>query len=409
MPLACLAPLGALEGVQFFSLQKGAHEEEAKTPPPGLQFVNLGPELDDFRDTAAVISHLDLVICVDTAVAHLAGALGKPVWLMLPKVAEWRWLEGRKDSPWYPTMRLFRQDHEGEWGDVIEQVRVALLERMRGAAGVPSPNYHGATPFQDADATSMAMVASGHCAGLSAVAETRLGIVQYLPDEALAGDSVRWYGELLQPQLDLLARLVRPMATVLEAGSGTGAHAIFLASAIGVEGHLILYESRPVLRQILQQNLSAHRVQNVTLMQRTMVGSSAAAGTEFAGNYVARPAVLGSLTETVDELQLDRLDLIKINAGMVANEVIAGAAATLWRLRPSLFIAVQDHATLTESAARVREFGYRCWRMDVAWFNPENFNRRDDDIFAGRTALALLAIPEESEVDVAQNGCVELS
>ena len=98
--------------------------------------ANLGPELEDFADTAAVISQLDLVICVDTAVAHLAGALGKPVWLMLQKDPDWRWMLEREDSPWYPTMRLFRQRGYGDWSEVIERVKVALEQRKVVLSGI---------------------------------------------------------------------------------------------------------------------------------------------------------------------------------------------------------------------------------------------------------------------------------
>jgi ADP-heptose:LPS heptosyltransferase len=76
----------------------------------------------DFSDTAAIISHLDLVISIDTSVAHLAGAMGKNVWVLLPKIPDWRWLLDRNDSPWYPTMRLFRQKQQGDWTQVIHQV-----------------------------------------------------------------------------------------------------------------------------------------------------------------------------------------------------------------------------------------------------------------------------------------------
>ncbi|NJM28085.1 MAG: glycosyltransferase family 9 protein [Pseudanabaena sp. RU_4_16] len=79
------------------------------------QIVDLRDRLNDFADTAAIIAQMDLVITVDTAVAHLAGSLGKPVWVMLPFAADWRWMLGREDSPWYPTMRLFRQRQNGDW------------------------------------------------------------------------------------------------------------------------------------------------------------------------------------------------------------------------------------------------------------------------------------------------------
>jgi tetratricopeptide (TPR) repeat protein len=129
MALARLAPLGAVPGVSFVSLQKGARAEEAKTPPPGLTLHDWTDELWDFADTAALISALDLVISVDTSVAHLAGALGKPVWVLNRYDACWRWLYGRTDSPWYPSLRLFRQSRYDEWDSVIEEVSAALRER----------------------------------------------------------------------------------------------------------------------------------------------------------------------------------------------------------------------------------------------------------------------------------------
>jgi tetratricopeptide (TPR) repeat protein len=126
MKLARLAPLGQAPGVRFFSLQKGAAATEAKTPPAGMELVDWTQELKDFADTAALIANLDLVIAVDTAVAHLAGAMGKPVWTLLPYAADWRWMLERRDSPWYPTMRLFRQPYGGDWDSVIARVVEAL-------------------------------------------------------------------------------------------------------------------------------------------------------------------------------------------------------------------------------------------------------------------------------------------
>jgi hypothetical protein len=130
--LLTLAPLGGVPA-HFVSLQKGAGEEEA--PPAGMTLHAIGPQLRDFADTAAVIANLDLVISVDTAVAHLGGALGKPCWLLLPDYrCDWRWMTERDDTPWYPSMRLFRQSRAGDWTPVIDAVRRALSAFLTSGA-----------------------------------------------------------------------------------------------------------------------------------------------------------------------------------------------------------------------------------------------------------------------------------
>ena len=143
MPLATLEPLLELPGVHFFSLQVGAAAEQRMAWPQGrMRILDLALDPGNLADTAAKILHLDLVVAVDTAVVHLAGALGKAVWVMLPWVPDWRWLLERDDSPWYPTMRLFRQEKRGAWGPVVARVREALAElaalpevAVSGAAG----------------------------------------------------------------------------------------------------------------------------------------------------------------------------------------------------------------------------------------------------------------------------------
>jgi tetratricopeptide (TPR) repeat protein len=126
IPFERLAPMLAVRDVQYVSLQKELPQADAQalraTPP----VLDLAAELDDFADTAAVVANLDLVITVDTALAHLAGAMRKPVWILLPFSPDWRWLIGREDSPWYPTARLFRQPRIDDWASVIERVAAEL-------------------------------------------------------------------------------------------------------------------------------------------------------------------------------------------------------------------------------------------------------------------------------------------
>jgi len=131
--LAALAPLWSVPGVRFVSLQPGRAAQGANPPPEAQPLLALGHELRDFADTAAALEAIDLLITVDTSIAHLAGALGKPCWVLLPwHKTDWRWLRDRDDSPWYPAgMRLFRQAHRGDWAGVVARVRAALEARIR--------------------------------------------------------------------------------------------------------------------------------------------------------------------------------------------------------------------------------------------------------------------------------------
>jgi len=132
IPLAEFAPLAALPGVQLVSLQKGFGTEQIATVD--FSVLDLSARLDQaagpFMDTAAVIRNLDLVVTADTAMAHLAGALGAPVWVAMRRWPDWRWQREREDSPWYPTLRLFRQSQFGQWSDVFERMAAAVEKRL---------------------------------------------------------------------------------------------------------------------------------------------------------------------------------------------------------------------------------------------------------------------------------------
>ena len=132
--IALVDLLGSLDGagVTFVSLQKDVRSHDRATLAARADILHCGEELRDFDDTAAWIEAMDLVISVDTSVAHLAGALGKPVWVLLPYAPDWRWLLEREDSPWYPTARLFRQPRSGDWDGVLLAVACALTQESGG-------------------------------------------------------------------------------------------------------------------------------------------------------------------------------------------------------------------------------------------------------------------------------------
>jgi tetratricopeptide (TPR) repeat protein len=138
IPLASLGPLFERTGVSFYSLQMGAGRAQLESSPLPLDLpildlpiidlpiIDLSEQIGDMADTAALLEHLDLLIGVDTSVVHLAGALGRPVWMLTPAAPDWRWMSGREDSPWYPTLRLFRQKKLGDWQPVVARIAAEL-------------------------------------------------------------------------------------------------------------------------------------------------------------------------------------------------------------------------------------------------------------------------------------------
>jgi tetratricopeptide (TPR) repeat protein len=137
-PLKAFMQAFAHPNVQLYSLQKGPLEKDLKSLPTDGPIVDLAPLINDFADSAAALSELDLVIMTDSAIAHLCGALGKPVWVLLSFEAFWLWLLDRADSPWYPSMRLFRQKSWGDWGGVFDAASSALLEHVISRQAAPA-------------------------------------------------------------------------------------------------------------------------------------------------------------------------------------------------------------------------------------------------------------------------------
>ncbi len=170
-PLAAFAPLAQVDGVRLYSLQKGAGAEQLNEWGEKLDIADFSAELGDFADTAAFMAELDLVIACDTSVAHLAGALGVPVWLAVPKAGDWRWLTNRDDSPWYPTMRLFRQEARGDWAGVAARVACALEEVGRGGTALTSLVGEPARARVDVVKASTAPAEPGHQAPVEPSAE----------------------------------------------------------------------------------------------------------------------------------------------------------------------------------------------------------------------------------------------
>jgi hypothetical protein len=183
----------------------------------------------------------------------------------------------------------------------------------------------------------------------------------------------------------------------VEIGPGVGIHAIFLANLIGKSGHLILYESRSLFEQLLRQNLATNGIAQITIMRNRALGA-----------LDEHPQKGNQYCEALDELGLSELSLLKLNENCDALSVIDGSTETIWRLRPLLFTPARDDAEFSAIRRRIKDLGYRTWRIETTLFNPQNFNRRTDDIFSGRTGLSLLGVPEEIRLEFALAGAIEI-
>jgi hypothetical protein len=212
----------------------------------------------------------------------------------------------------------------------------------------------------------------------------RDGIMQHLPDYDDEARSLARLGEYAVAELDLLATLITPEAWVVEAGSGFGSHALWLARTLSPHARVFLYEDDPVVARILRQNLRANRVLDaVTLPRGTLAGAHA---------HARSPAPL----HTLDDLALERLDLVKIRAPH-AEAILRGSESTLWRLRPTLFVRAAGGPEQERLRALMSDAGYRVWRVESPLFRAANFHGWPDHLFGDARLVSLLAIPEESD------------
>jgi hypothetical protein len=390
IPLAELETVLRVPGVRFVGLQKGPAASQVGSVPEHVAWENAGPECEDLDDAMAVIARLDLLVTVDTGLAHLAAAMGKPVWMLVANPPDFRWLIDGDDSPWYPTIRLFRQAAPGDWAPAVRAVADALAQWTR--------DWHGAVassslppPAPLARPMLRRATVEARVPHLARALPMRHGFLQYDPDERDIGAVLESDGEWLEARCALMVTLAKPGDTVVVAHPGVGAHALPLARRLGSDGHLIAFEPRVPLRHILVHNLAAHAIGNATVLARHLGRTSG-----------DRP---GSDTDAVDDLQLASIHGIVSGESGASRAIVDGADATLWNARPWVVLAVEDDGPAVASA--VESHGYRCWRLETPMRSPANFNRRVVDPSDRRVAVALVAIPEERATTIVVDGCRE--
>lgn len=241
-PLRYFLPLLNIPGIKWYSLQKG--QEETRIRQQNLPIQDLAPHLQDLADTAAIIAQLDLVITVDTSVAHLAGALGKPVWVALSYAPDWRWMLNRTDSPWYPTMRLFRQEERGDWQGVFDEVAQSLTEVLATRvvfAEPPTISPEFALARQDYEAGNFAE-AQRRCRVLLRQYPNQAQGWQLLGAIAHQGGKINtavgYYKQAIVADVRYLPAYIN-LGAALRSFGKTGEAISYLAQAIAVDSHCL--------------------------------------------------------------------------------------------------------------------------------------------------------------------------
>lgn len=349
--LDAFLPLLEIAGIAFYSLQKDISATDAERLAE-LSIPNLAPYLEDFAETAAAIVQLDLVITVDTAVAHLAGALGHPVWTLLPFSADWRWLTDREDTPWYPTMRLFRQTQAGNWAGVFQTVQTAL------GAIAQQPDV-SLTPPQPAPVVAP----SPPVATVLSPKPCQHGSLIYYAGDRGVGEALARSGEWRAGEINLLQHLVRSGDWVAEVGAGIGAQTVYWAKAVGRSGRVLAIEPQRLLVQTLCANLVLNRHQNVYTYQ---VALGAAPGFQplvtptYCWPLPSQPPQTEQVqVATLDSFGLSQCRLLKLNPSR-SGEMLSGARQTLQRCQPIVYWSMP--AQETGPLSLLQELSYELYR-----------------------------------------------
>ena len=381
-----------IPGIAFYSLQKGSEI----TNLGGVQ--DLSGKLNDFADTSAIIEQLDLVITVDTSVAHLAGALGKPVWVLLSFVADWRWMLEREDSPWYPTMRLFRQTQPGDWNGVFEKVAVALenwVSQLEEKSLLPADNFNQ-------------------------LKKCRYGTFLYNINDIYIGKSLEIYGEYREAEIELLRQLIEPNDVIVEVGANIGAHTVFLAKKVGSQGTILAFEAQRIIFQTLCANIALNSITNTYCYHLAVgdrFGSIALPRLDYNKvNNFGRISLVdrdreGELVQmiTLDSLNLQFCRLIKLNMAGMELPVLPGAADTINRLKPILYIQNDRPENATNLIRYIDSFGYKIYWHESPLYNPQNYSQNSPNIFPDIVSRNMLCLHNSNSINISGLPVVEVT
>jgi FkbM family methyltransferase len=381
---ASIAPLLNLPGIDFVILQVGPGRSDLDTADLPPNVIDLGREVTDLADTAAIMSGLDLMISSCTGPLHLAGALGVPTWAIIPFAPYFPWLLDRSDSPWYPSMQLYRQDQPGQdWSSTMTRIAGDLV----AWSGQPQP------------------VAISDTGGFNELALCRAGPMLFNRNDIYIGASLRKYGEFSHRETVLFDLLIHPGMTVLDIGANIGVHTVDLSRLVGPTGAVHAFEPQRLIFQVLCANVALNSRPNV-FTHNAAVGASA--GTTLVPaldpssheNYGGVSLPGAQRGEPVPVLTIDGLDLpachvIKLDVEGMEAEALQGATSTIQRHRPILYVENDREARSAGLIALIQSFGYRLYWHLPPLYSGTNFRNDPENVFGGTISVNMLCIPTE--------------
>lgn len=399
-PLRQFEVLADLPNIRLISLHKGTGESQLKDLPPEMVVETLGEDFDSgpdaFIDTAAVIMCCDLIITSDTSIAHLAGALGAKTWLVLKYVPDWRWMLDRDDSPWYPSIRLFRQRVSGDWKGTFNEIYLALASEIQ---------LNKSTPV---DLKGNLMVEAHRNLLETKIFESESTKFLTILNDTWVSRSIQAYGEWSYGEIEAMAQILKPDATVIEVGANIGSHTVFLARDICSKGKIIAFEPRRILFQILCANIALNGIQNVHAYQLGCgnVDEELREGEiDFTVPLNAGGLGLGTVKGQLEKIQIVKIDnvidpservaLIKADVEGFEYKVLLGAEDTIKRERPILYLE-NDRVDLSEKLLTyLAKIGYDVWWHKVPLFRENNMKKNKVNIFKGIGSFNILCFPKE--------------
>lgn len=392
-------------GVQLVAMQ--FRDGRYPLPMDERDFIayDASAEVGPWEDLGGAASAVDVLVSIDGSGAHLAGAMGLPVWLLVPYSGDFRWRAEGDTSPWYPGHRIFRQKEFGDWAEVVERIAGELdaMARSRGLDRAVQPQAsaaRGATP---------SFAPAIRSTGISQAVRGRHGYFVCNDRDKVVGRSLARYGEYSEREVDLFRRIVAPRATVVDAGAHIGAFAVPLARIVGPTGRVHAFEALRPLYYSLCANAMLNSLPQLECHDRVL--GEAGSTLQVPDVQYDREFDFGGIdyrrfkdgrvrpVEALDDiLDVKSLALLKIDVNGMERDVVRGARGLIAEHKPVLHVANGRPQFSKALVEEILGLGYRLYWLFAPLFNPENAAGNPENIFGEAVTINMIGVPKERPV-----------